>query len=83
MTHGQPCNISEEFLEAYILARFETEETVAFEDHLLLCPTCQDRVVAMGEHVLALKAALSEIHTGPGATEGEDTKPSQKCPIGA
>lgn len=83
MAHGQHCNISEEFLELYVLERLEAERTVEFEDHLILCSTCQVRVEEMAEHVLALRRALQEIGAEHSVPHNRGSLTHEDCHVGA
>jgi len=55
--HGS--HISEEMLERYSLNQLMEEQLAPLEEHLLLCPTCQDCLDAMDEYVHTMKFSLA------------------------
>jgi hypothetical protein len=55
-----PSHPSEEILEEYALRRLPEALTAPLEEHLLLCPRCQDAVIAFDNFVAALKGAASQ-----------------------
>ena len=49
----------ETVLELYCMEKLDGPKLEAFEEHVLLCEGCQDRVTATDSYLLAMKAALS------------------------
>ena len=47
----------QEALEEYTLNRLSAEQCSWFEEHLLVCCTCQDHLAAMDEYIQVVKAA--------------------------
>lgn len=52
--------VSGETIERYCLGHLDSEEVERFEEHLLVCPNCQDRVAASDQFIKAMKSALRE-----------------------
>ena len=52
--------VSQETVERYCLGHLDSEEVERFEEHLLVCPDCQDRVAASDQYINAMKSALRE-----------------------
>jgi hypothetical protein len=52
---------SEENLEHYSLGTLSESETEVFEEHLLICPSCQDRLTEMDAYVQAAQAAARKL----------------------
>lgn len=51
---------SDDALELYSLGRLTDNSTAATEEHLLVCRSCQDRLVDIDNYVLALRQACRE-----------------------
>jgi len=52
-------HISDDALELYALKRLDEDELPAFEEHLLICDRCQDRLSDTDQYIYALKAATA------------------------
>ncbi len=52
---------SEEAIERYSLGRLEPGEAADFEEHLLVCACCQDRLRDSDQYVRAMQRAASEV----------------------
>ena len=50
-------HISEDSLEQYAMGAIPESEAGPLEEHLLICPTCQDRLQATDDYVAALRVA--------------------------
>ena len=50
-----------EELERISLGRASAEDTEAFEEHLLICPTCQERFEEVESYAFAVRAAAREL----------------------
>jgi len=50
----------EEAAEAYVLKRLSPSESASFEEHLLVCPRCQDAVDEFDLFLSAARSALAE-----------------------
>jgi len=56
---------SEEILEEYVLLRLPQTLAVQIEEHLLICPSCQDAAGATEQFVSALRAAVRYPNVAP------------------
>jgi anti-sigma factor RsiW len=66
-TKNFPSHPSEEILEEYVFHRLPEPLTAQIEEHLLICPDCQDAVAETDRFVSALKAAapaLGQVRPG-------------------
>lgn len=54
-------HLSEDALELYSLGRMQEPELDAFEQHLLACASCQDRLAETDQYLLAVKEATSRL----------------------
>lgn len=54
-------HISEEALERYSLGKMNEPEAEAFEEHLLLCADCQDRLQEVDEFISAFRVAAGSM----------------------
>ncbi len=75
------CSVSEETVERYCLGRLESEELERFEEHLLVCPGCQDRVAASDEYIAAMKLALRDIRARQAKPAGPRWNPLRWTPL--
>jgi hypothetical protein len=57
MEPGPVDHISDELLERHSLAALQEPELAAVEEHLLVCPECQDRLEAADAYVKAMRGA--------------------------
>ena len=51
------CHPDEDQLERYSIDIMEARQAAAFEEHLLICDTCQDRLLDMETFVEAMRRA--------------------------
>lgn len=75
------CSVSEETVERYCLGRLVSEELERFEEHLLVCPDCQDRVAVSDEYVAVMKLALGELRAKQAKTAGKRWNPFHWTPL--
>jgi anti-sigma factor RsiW len=61
MTVDKCAPFSDELVERYSLGRLSGPECAAFEEHLLLCEACQERLRASDEYVAAVRAAGAQL----------------------
>ena len=54
-------HISEEVLEEYALGMQSNQDCKPLEEHLLICPACQDLLAATDEYIRVAKAAAALI----------------------
>ena len=59
MNAGFDRHFSEQVLEDYALGMLSEENCAALEEHLLICPLCQDLLADADEYVQAAKAAAA------------------------
>ncbi len=57
MPQQEETHVSEEILELYALGRLPEEQLGPIEEHLLVCPTCQDRLAETDAYVEAARRA--------------------------
>lgn len=55
-----PAHPREEFLEDYVFQRLPEDLTAQVEEHLLICPRCQDALTETDQFVSAMRAAVQE-----------------------
>lgn len=53
-------HISDDDLEKFAMRTLPESACAALEEHLLVCPSCRDRLTATDEHVAAMKAAAKK-----------------------
>lgn len=61
------CQFPDHLLERYAMGQLSDQESEPVEEHLLLCPACQDRLLVLDDFVQVMKAALA-VPTSPPAT---------------
>ncbi len=54
----------EEDLERYSMATLPEAEAAILEEHLLICPLCQERLTESDAYVRAMRSAASKLRTG-------------------
>ena len=52
-------HISDDLLDEYALKRLPEAEAAALEEHLLICPHCQERLQLTDDFIAALRATLA------------------------
>lgn len=55
---GLDQHLTEQVLEEWAFNRLPGRESAPLEEHLLVCPTCQDRLAEIDEYIIVMKAAL-------------------------
>jgi anti-sigma factor RsiW len=55
-----PAHPSEDQLEAYALRHLSEAQTAKLEEHLLLCPACQESLARIDEYIALMKAATAQ-----------------------
>jgi hypothetical protein len=61
MTLMEQGHLTEDALEAYAMGKLADPEAETFEEHLLLCAGCQDRLQEMDEFVASFKVAAARL----------------------
>ena len=64
-------HITEDILEAYSLGHLSAADVAPIEEHLLVCPTCQDRLQATDLFVATIRHVLREPHPGGDPSQGD------------
>jgi hypothetical protein len=59
----------EEVIEKYSLGDLSEEKVTRFEEHLLICESCQDRVTASDRYVSEMQSASAQIRRGTPRTK--------------
>ncbi len=54
-------HIDDDALEAYSMGRLAEAEAAPLEEHLLVCPECQDRLAGWDEYIAAMRAAMEKL----------------------
>ncbi len=57
MNAGLDRHYPEEIWESYALGMLSEEQSAPLEEHLLICPPCQDLLAELDEYLKAFKAA--------------------------
>jgi anti-sigma factor RsiW len=60
------CHFHDQLLERYAMGQLSAQESESVEEHLLLCPACQDRLLVLDDFIQVMKAALA-VPTSPPA----------------
>ena len=59
MNTGFVLHLTEEVLESYALGQLALRDCPATEEHLLICPICQDRLDQTDEYLRVMNVATS------------------------
>jgi hypothetical protein len=70
-------------LERYVMNRLPESELEPAEEHLLICPQCQDRLEARIEFVTAMKAAMAEFTKFTETSKADEGAPLRWVAVGA
>jgi hypothetical protein len=54
-------HIPEDMLDEFVMEMLPEQDYVFWEEHLLICPTCQDRLAQADEYVRLIKTAAAEL----------------------
>jgi hypothetical protein len=71
MPYKPGTHASDEVLEQYSLGKLPEREVETFEEHLLICPACQDRLGEMDRYVRVTRSALEEVEAAPAPYGGD------------
>ena len=78
MIEAKGCKVQDETIERYAMGRLPHNSLARFEEHLLLCESCQDRVTLTDAYVKGMRLALQEL--APAATADERRRePRLEC----
>jgi len=64
VTASFDCHIPEELLDEFVMEMLSEEDFDLWEEHLLICATCQDRLAQADEYVRLIKSAAAELEAG-------------------
>jgi hypothetical protein len=65
MSKPNSTHLAEDTLEMYSMGRLSETETEHVEEHLLICPVCQDRLSETDQFVQAIRSAARELENEP------------------
>jgi anti-sigma factor RsiW len=57
-------HIDDDALEAYSMGRLAEAEAAPIEEHLLVCPLCQDRFAEWDTYIRSMQSAMRRIAGG-------------------
>jgi hypothetical protein len=57
-------HIPEDILDEFVMEMLSEQDCAFWEEHLLICTTCQDRVAEADEYVRVMKSAAASIFEG-------------------
>jgi hypothetical protein len=58
-------HIPEDMLDEFVMEMLSEPDCALWEEHLLICPSCQDRVAQADEYVRVIKSAAATISDPP------------------
>jgi anti-sigma factor RsiW len=58
-------HIQEELMDRYAMGTLPQESVADVEEHLLVCPTCQDRLTELDEFLTVFRAASTQLEPAP------------------
>jgi hypothetical protein len=58
------CHIPEELLDEFVMEMLSEQDYAFWEEHLLICATCQVRLAQADEYVRVIKSAAAKLRTG-------------------
>lgn len=73
----------EENLERYSMATLPEAEAEILEEHLLICPLCQERLTESDEYVCAMRTAASKLRAGDSSSWRRSLVPPKLAWAGA
>jgi hypothetical protein len=62
-------HIPEDILDEFVMEMLSEQDCAFWEEHLLICPTCQDRVAEADEYVRVVKSAAAQFRTHRGLSK--------------
>jgi hypothetical protein len=68
-------HIPDAMLDEFVMEMLSESDCAVWEEHLLMCAHCQDRVAKADEYVRAMKSAAAEV-SGLGAGEDRGSLPT-------
>jgi hypothetical protein len=62
-------HIPEDMLDEFVMEMLSEQDCAFWEEHLLICTTCQDRVAEADEYVRVVKSAAATFRTHRGLSK--------------
>jgi hypothetical protein len=62
-------HIPEDMLDEFVMEMLSDQDCAFWEEHLLTCPSCQDRVAQADEYVRLMKSAAATFRTHRGLSK--------------
>lgn len=62
------CDFPDDLLESYAMGKLSGHEIEPVEEHLLLCPACQERCARLDDFIEVIKTALAAMSPSPPET---------------
>ncbi len=66
---------TEDMLEAYSLGTLSAQDVEVLEEHLLICPQCQDRLTEIDEYVRHIRVAAAKLRSEGASKRAEVHRP--------
>ncbi len=79
--HVPEGHIPEDMLDEFVMEMLSEQDCAYWEEHLLICTLCQDRVAEADEYVRAVKSAAAEISDPRPDQDGEQDRRSLSKPM--
>jgi hypothetical protein len=74
-------HIPDDMLDEFVMEMLSEQDCAFWEEHLLICPSCQDRVAEADEYVGVVKSAAAEISDPSSDQDGEQSRRSRAKPM--
>lgn len=74
-------HIPEDILDEFVMEMLSEQDSAFWEEHLLICARCQDRVAQADEYVRAMKSAAASISDPSSDQDGEQNRRSLAKPM--
>lgn len=78
MHQGTTCRVHEDTIEQFVLGRLKDSSLSRFEQHLLLCADCQNRVEQADLYIAAMRSTLRDLENEKAAAERR-SEPRRAC----
>lgn len=65
MNTGSIFHIPDDLLEEYAIGRLPDIDCAPVEEHLLICPTCQNNLTETDEYIRVMRAVLARLRRLP------------------
>jgi hypothetical protein len=78
MNQGTSCRVQDDTVESFALGRLKGNSLTRFEQHLLLCAECQERVEQADVYVAVMRTTLSRLRAEQAEAERRQ-EPRRAC----